>query len=298
MSGQLVERLIEDINKTGFPLELRVAHRLRTRGYYVATNVYFIDRDEGKGREVDIRALCNAFLKLGTKSGAVRHCLLVECKKSSNRPWVFFTSPTVSYDQDLFETLSHGLSRKWITSPDEAVNFEKRHPWFRLPERGRSFYEAFSGNAETHHAIQRGLMSAIKATIETRKSKFAGDYPDLLNAIFYYPIVVLDGELFTARLSGSRLIVKPATKVAVSVHYRSTQYPDDDRYTVMVVRETALPALLTELDRWLRHCAVHFRNHPECFASPSRRRWKGKSRSTQASSPRLQPTRGLRGARD
>ncbi len=49
MTKDLRARIIEDIGKTGFPLELRVAALLRDQRHPVATNIFFVDRDEGKG---------------------------------------------------------------------------------------------------------------------------------------------------------------------------------------------------------------------------------------------------------
>jgi hypothetical protein len=40
-----LEGLLEDINKSGFPLELRVSRELLTRGYFVEHNVYYIDKE-------------------------------------------------------------------------------------------------------------------------------------------------------------------------------------------------------------------------------------------------------------
>lgn len=60
------DEIIEEIEKTGFPLELRVSKLLQDKGYYVANNLYFVDRDEGKGREIDARALKNFRGESGT----------------------------------------------------------------------------------------------------------------------------------------------------------------------------------------------------------------------------------------
>ncbi len=111
------------------------------RGYHVAHNVYFLDRDEGKGREIDLRGLKNAFFERGGTSYAVRHCLLLECKKSASRPWVVFTSPTVSYDQTVNEIHTRGAKNGlWFTPSREQVRrFEAAHPWLSRPQRGRSF---------------------------------------------------------------------------------------------------------------------------------------------------------------
>jgi hypothetical protein len=261
----IIQEIIADIGKTGFVLELRVGQSLRTRGYHVGTNLYFVDRDEEKGREVDIRALKNLFFETDNVKRAVRHCLLIECKKSVKRPWIFFTSPTGSYDQTLREVPSSGASDGWIGATGATVR--EGHPWFRIRERGRSFYEAFSNEAEASPSIHKAVLGCVKALIETHEKDFAAGYSHMSNAIFYYPMVVLEGELFTAHLSDSDLIVTPVDQVLVSVHYRSSHYPRDDRHSVMVVRESAFPKVVDELDVWLQTCADRFEADSRLFLS-------------------------------
>ena len=42
MSEDLIKKIKEDINKTGFPLELRIANFLTNNSYYVAHSIFFI----------------------------------------------------------------------------------------------------------------------------------------------------------------------------------------------------------------------------------------------------------------
>lgn len=135
----LKESILKEVNKTGFPLELRVSKLLMDSEYYVANNLYYIDQDEGKGREVDIRALKNFVFEEGGKSYCVRHCLLIECKRSAERPWVVFTSSKTSYDKEIFELDCRGGKGgdEWVT--DEVVKeLEKIHPFEAYKRRGRS----------------------------------------------------------------------------------------------------------------------------------------------------------------
>jgi len=41
-STELVDRVRQEIDKTGFPLELRAGHALLSRRYHVAHNVYYL----------------------------------------------------------------------------------------------------------------------------------------------------------------------------------------------------------------------------------------------------------------
>src|SRR6185436_7976932 len=232
MAGDLKTRVYDEVLKTGFPLELRTAHHLKTRKYHVAHNVYFLDRDEQKGREIDLRALKNMFFNKGKGQYAVRHCLLLECKKSSSRPWVIFTSPVVSYDQDVTGIQTAGArDGMWLELSFETVReFEARHPWFSTPDRGRSYFEPFANSADSNQTIFKALVSVVKALIEVRNAGFgSGAYGAIRNLAFYYPLIVLEGRLFVARLEPSGLVVEEVASIPVSFYYRSAQYADEQQ---------------------------------------------------------------------
>jgi hypothetical protein len=290
--SELIKRIIADIEETGFPLELRVARLLNSRDYFVATNVYFVDKDEEKGREIDMRALKNVFFPDKSKDAAVRHCLLIECKKSASHPWVFCMSPTASYDPNFEDVLSNGVGHRRVDNFRERTEFGERHPWFTERDRGRSFFEAFTKGSD--RSIQQGILASIKASIEAWESEFAGRYYGMHNAIFYYPIVVLDGELFVARMESSGLVVGPADQVSVSVDYRSPRYQRNydpaafekrmtflGRHTVLVVRESFLPKAIEALDSWLVACRERFEKDKRLFAVPPRKATGSSSRTVK-----------------
>ncbi|MEE4562925.1 MULTISPECIES: hypothetical protein [Paenibacillus] len=59
----IIKKIQEEINKTGFPLELRVSKLLKNRGYFVNHSAYHIDEDEGKSREIDILSHLNRIFR-------------------------------------------------------------------------------------------------------------------------------------------------------------------------------------------------------------------------------------------
>jgi hypothetical protein len=167
MTNDLKTRVYEEVVKTGFPLELRTAGYLQSRQYHVAHNIYYLDRDEQKGREIDLRALKNAFF---TKAGirySIRHCLLLECKKSISRPWVVFTSPTVSYDQDVLDIPTAGARDGfWFEhSLQNHQRFQTRHPWLSNTVRGRSYFEPFANSPDSNQTIFKALVAPEKLNV-------------------------------------------------------------------------------------------------------------------------------------
>ena len=170
MSKGIEERIIEEISKTGFPLELRVSELLNKSDYYVANNLYYVDLDENKGREIDLRALKNLIFD----RYFVRHCLLIECKKSEDKPWVIFSSPITSYDSEYFAVPYAGMDIDRYP-PSEFYPFdalESIHPFCKYPRRGRSFFEPFK-NKEASETIFKAIMTSVKASSAMRNGSFA-----------------------------------------------------------------------------------------------------------------------------
>lgn len=235
MNENVIDKIKKEIEKTGFPLELRVAEFLTRRDYYVAHSLYYIDEEENKSREVDLRALHNTEIKnVDGKTKHIRNCLLIECKKSANKPWIFLSSSNSSYDPAYYDLPS--LPSVNVLSFEEWDHFEKIHPFCRYNVLGRSYFEAFKNN-ESSEMIFKALTTAVKATLYTMKSEFgiAGD-----DLCYYYPLIVFDGDIFQAELRDGQITVEQVDSVLVSFLYKSPTYKSGE-FAVPVLKESALP---------------------------------------------------------
>lgn len=263
MPDNLEKKIIEEISKTGFPLELRVSELLNSRRYYVANNLYYVDRDEDKGREIDLRALKNYNFNFDNKSLFVRHCLLIECKKSIKKPWVIFTSPETSYDSEYFDVDCLGADFG-ANSPDLEKSFENLegiHPFCKFKRRGRSYFEPFKDN-QTGETIVKALMSAAKASIGMRDNKFGSGSKSIC---FFYPIVVFEGRLFEAFLDNNEIKALETDALMVSFFYESANY-NNERFTIPILTENALELFLNELDAVLNYWGSIAEKNPVLFA--------------------------------
>lgn len=253
------KNIIKAINKTGFPLELRVSKFLQEERYYVANNLYFIDQDEGKGREVEMRALKNYEFISGEKDYFIRYCLLIECKKSAKKPWVIFTSPKTVYDEYLFPLHIRG-AKKDIKWEDYGVpdKMNEIHP-FSLNERsGRSFFEPFSGGNE-RKTIYESLIKSVKATIAMRDNEFAAAASN--SVCIYYPMVIFEGKLYEAYLDKKNKInVQEADSIMVSFFYESPKYKDE-RFIVPIVTEQYLQTFCSSLNSVLKFLGEFFKDN-------------------------------------
>lgn len=252
------KKIIEEIDKTGFPLELRVSKFLQDEGYYVANNLYFIDQDEGKGREVDMRALKNYEFYSGRKNYFIRHLLLIECKKSAEKPWIIFTSPKTFYDKRLFPLQARGVKEniKWLDY-DVPAKLGEIHPFSKNERCGRSFFEPFSSGKD-RKTIYESLIKSVKAAIAMRDNKYAAAPNDVC---IYYPMVIFDGKLYEAYLDEKNKInVQEADSIMVSFFYESPKY-QDEKFTVPIVTERYLSTFCSDLDSALQFLGEFFKDN-------------------------------------
>ena len=89
--------ILNALKFSGYLMEQEIASKLETLGFHVFTNWAFKDQDEGKSRELDVRAIKRvAHNEEGGLSAFIE--LLVECKNSVN-PLVFIVRRQRPWDR-------------------------------------------------------------------------------------------------------------------------------------------------------------------------------------------------------
>ncbi len=195
-----IENLKKQIRKSGFPLEVNASVTLNKNNWVVFNNPRFINRQSAEWKEIDIVA---------TKPSAVitngQNLLIVECKKSADKPWIFFKQPTLKPDvftlniagkregqqYGLYEeqmAAHHYLSRTVCTY--YTIGYRDQHD------------ENSSKNQES--PIYRAINQVINALgfYAKREDALMRKY-SLKNVVFIYPIIVFDGKLLSATINGS-----------------------------------------------------------------------------------------------
>lgn len=256
------EKVIQAVEQTGFPLELRTTDILSQRGYYVANSLYYVDKDEEKGREIDLRALLNRNATVEGNYYFVRHCLLIECKRYKKRPWVIFSNSQNIYDGFLNQLDVRGIPNDKITREmSEAV--APTHPLFNIQRIGRGYTELFSDDQTSSAAssIYGALTTVTKATIATRERSFGSGSGSIC---FYYPIVVLDGTLWSSFLHEGRIDAAETDSAVVRFSYESPNYPNQG-FRIAIVTESGLPEYLNKLERSLDLMSEYIFGNPNYF---------------------------------
>ena len=117
-------KLLNDIKETGYPLELKIANKFRNNSWQLKYNSYYVDKDEKKGREIDlISNTLRAFPEKDTSESEkdkypyleVNLSLIIEIKESRDKPWVVFTTEKTLRDSN-FPIIGHypGLDKRKV----------------------------------------------------------------------------------------------------------------------------------------------------------------------------------------
>src|SRR5947208_2381896 len=87
----LEQSMIDELQKTGYPTEIVSASIMQQRKWAVIHNPSYLDDNEDRSREFDIRAYHEKSFGHSEATFAIGTYLVTECKKSE-KPWVFFTT--------------------------------------------------------------------------------------------------------------------------------------------------------------------------------------------------------------
>ena len=245
------ENIIEDIQKTGYPTEITAASIMQANGWSVVHNPSFWDQEEQKSREFDIQAYRR--WQARSQNWTMGVYLIAECKKSE-KPWVFFTTEE-KYEHGRLGSLIYSRVKgtPLFTSYDQESalipdsDLCSSHHYFQFKRQARTFYEPLKNQDKAAHSttIYTAVMSAIKATLfrwaDTAYEKWIG---------LYYPIIILAGDLFDARIGpGKTVSITKTDHVQLSFHYmqpdpRINSKLSRRQFTVDVIHEDYLAQFL------------------------------------------------------
>src|SRR5256885_4276326 len=118
-------KILKEIETTGYPAELRASAVFASQKWNTSENAYFIDQDENKGREIDLRAYKQARPSHSSAHVTVWSMLSAEVKKS-DAPWVVVSSSRHVLDPSGYGLLhhAHNVSNKIL--PPRAIL--EQHP--------------------------------------------------------------------------------------------------------------------------------------------------------------------------
>lgn len=244
-----LEKIIEAAEKAGFEAELRAAAAAANAGWNVDQNVYYIDKDEEKGRELDLRVYKTFGSTKKTPEVTCMITLCIEVKKTAE-PFIFYSTNKKQYDG----SSGYGIFN-WKNNVGPPVlgynDIEAARP-FSKPNRLARSYSCFK-SGQTQH-IQSGIISAFKAAIHER-DECNEVYSDLSGDMcFFIPIMVVDGPLYECFFKHNEevLTAEEIDEVVYLQNYDSKRYGRVSN-SVLVMTLPTLSRRLPEFTAWGEH---------------------------------------------
>jgi hypothetical protein len=255
------DEILTAIERSGYPLEQRVRKVLDRHAYFVEANVAFPDPQTGISRELDISAM--RAVKLSQKGkDFLFPFLLCECENNS-LPVVFFDArpqvPALYHEEvKLSGTPVKIWTGRHFVRISEFLNFETFHHYCRPPiatqycgfSRKNSNAPWIASHADQHHNTLENLVNALEAEISdhygvwTMPERIA---EEPINIQLYYPLLILQGEIYLARERNRKLTLRKVPHV----QYRRDKWSHQlrDTYQIDVVQERFIPTYLDLVEK-------------------------------------------------
>lgn len=228
-------QIIAALEQSGYLFEQDVATRLEAFGFHVETNWAFLDSEQEKSREIDVRAI-REVAKDETNKIQIFVELLVECK-AFDSPLVFLERPKNQREQihavpaEYIFPRKHYRKRLTGNSYHEIAPFihlglRNKHYYFQEPKKATQFSKIVHKGKDwvaNHEGIYDSLILPMAKLLEFRKAdalKFARG-PDWKAVWLFFPMVVLRDHLFVYDLSGEERTLDQRGRVTFVRHLES-----------------------------------------------------------------------------
>lgn len=221
--------LIDQIKKSGKPLEIRISSLLDGRWTDVSNQDTFYDRDERKLREIDI---CASHGPKRTGNVEFEATCVIECKKSEAFSWVFFTRPfKYKFENVMGQYLDEVQMAAKNTERTEIMNvvLGKTPLHYEGKQDVAVTYEAFktgdvkqSQFREDQNAIfeaQNQLKSYIDYGTEQSIRERVSVIPYSVEV--YFPCIVFRGKLYEAKVKDDDVKLKESRHLILKALYKS-----------------------------------------------------------------------------
>lgn len=267
MVGKLEEHLVQELTRTGYPLEIEVSSML-DNNYSVTNNKYFFDWEEKKAREIDIAAspLERKHQEAKIEPFRVVHRLVIECKKSNTHAWIFLTRPDILhwYQGQRIDFLKIATKDLELDFVDVILSTCKKRLHYHSFERVASTYAEIkyqgqrSKKSEIFEAKNQLVKFVAYDIFQLHKRLKMRDFDPTTNHIIwlYHPTIVFDGKLYEAIIKDGSLHLFERKHLLLSARYSPAYVKDFPRtevpelpHLIDVVRKDFFNGFLQTLEK-------------------------------------------------
>jgi len=244
--------IIDQIQRTGYPLEIEVSDLMERAGWIVFNNQPYLDEDEGKTREIDIYAIheteADQFVTEPKPRIFVGTDIVIECKKSTTHAWIFFTRPKglppgFGQDQtlDFLQVHSNGEKRFLSTVALPKLHYDKFHTIAHTYAEVKLQSESLE-KREIFEASNQ-LMKYSAFEMEQWREAMASK-PSDIDIRFVFLAVVFDGKLYEALTHNGKIELKERSHMLLKVARYSKARAGMSHYIIDMVSKAQFPEYL------------------------------------------------------
>ncbi|EMB9230168.1 MULTISPECIES: hypothetical protein [Vibrio] len=234
----LSNKVLEWMNKTGFPLEMKTALSFRKQSFDVYQSHYYKDFESDKSREIDVLALHID----QNSTGIVDIAYVMECK-ASKKPWVVLKGDTLSDSYHRLNSFCIASDAGREAFADKLVNGELsyiRDYTEKSKYAGYDFRQAMGGDHDPAYGAAIGVIKACLGYIKDRTCNM----PDRL--CYCFPVIVVDSPLFECSLNQDGEL--ELQEVQRSCFQFSSYHPERVSTTVTVITKSELDKFSSEAE--------------------------------------------------
>jgi hypothetical protein len=225
------KHIMEELLKTGYPLEIKVSEELeRNWNWIVFNNEPYFDEDASKTREIDVSAIHvrepkQLVLRSKKSPFFLEFRLALECKKSDTHAWIFFTRPEIvtigigdGQTDDFLNIFSKGkksfLNELQIPTLHYSRFKRAARTYCEVKYQGQS-----SGKSEIFEASNQ-LAKFLSFDME-RERKTIAETTSSRDVMFYFAAVIFEGKLYEAIVKKGKLQLTRKDHVLLKTGIRS-----------------------------------------------------------------------------
>jgi hypothetical protein len=257
MSKDLKNKMLADLEKSGFASEMRAIKIFQNSGWHCDGGRNFMDKDQNISRDSDIAAhYVHRYSKNDMQQIECWYFIAGEVKKSE-KPWVVFARKLKHpFTQEAWGNLTFrdGFLLEPHTISDDLTKLSLRD---ELRWEGYGIHESFKSPDNPSQGY-KAIVSAIKATEDVVETN--GSIAKKINAhekndikcilMFGKPVVILDGQLFSAELNEMNDIeLNEISFAPLKVNFETTAYTHGCYYVDVVTLEGLASYLGKSKDR-------------------------------------------------
>jgi hypothetical protein len=271
--------IIRKMEQSGYSLERFVANLLAKNKWEAHPSTHYHDLDSNQDREIDIFAMKEELLE--EQRILITFYLVSECKKIPGNAWVFMPGPYSPHATFLHApqilTLLDIYNLSLDTLPQSVFNLTKKTDFFSSSFSEIIINEKISNKKENN--LFEAITSLVKATeiakedflhsesvlekrecIETKLMEWI-DYGSWMNIAFVFPLIVFEGEMFSAKFPLSKQTLLKQDVVHHFTKYNSAKYSRS--MCLDITTKEFLPQYVKWLEKNLRLITESMKNDIE-----------------------------------